>query len=50
MKKNPEILLKTCETITWMDTDAKKLGESENVILTKKCSATAHTYYLRGLR
>ena len=50
IQKTKEIQIKTCETITWMDSDPKKLGDSEQVVLTKKCSEHAQTYYSRGLR
>jgi hypothetical protein len=45
-----DVLVKTCETVTWMSTDARHLGDPELMVLSKSIVDSASTYYVRGLR
>jgi len=50
LRKNGEVQVKTCETITWMSRDQTDIGDSEQMVLTKSIADGTHTYYMRGLR
>ena len=50
LKKSTEIRVKSCETITWSSRDAKRLGDSEEVVLTRGILENDSTHFMRGLR
>ena len=50
LKKNSEVRVTTCETITWMATKPEALEDSETVVLAKSVAENTNTYYRRGLR
>jgi len=50
LKKNKEMQVKTCETITWTSHDSKGLGDSESMMLSRRIAESASNYALRGLR
>ena len=45
-----DLLVKTCETVTWMAPDAHQLGDPEFMVLSKSVVDGSVTYYVRGLR
>lgn len=45
-----DVLVKTCETVTWMAPEARQLGDPELMVLSKSVVDGAVTYYVRGLR
>jgi hypothetical protein len=50
LAKNPEMQVKTCETVTWMSHDATLLGDPEVMLLSQNISDDSQTYFVRGLR
>jgi len=50
LKLNPDVQVKTCQTLTWMSHDIKTLGNSEQMVLSKSVAENAVTYFVRGLR
>lgn|SRR6218665_965224 len=50
LRKNNDLQVRTCETITWMSHSNKTLGDSEQMVLTKRIAENASTYCARGLR
>ena len=50
LKKNSEVRVTTCETVTWMATKPEALEDSETVVLAKSVAENTNTYYRRGLR
>jgi len=52
LHKNPEMQVRSCETITWMSHDAKSLANSgsELMILSKRVAEGIQTFSVRGLR
>jgi len=45
-----DVLVKTCETVTWMSPDARQLGDPEMMVLSKSIVEGSVTYYVSGLR
>jgi len=52
LRKNTELQVRSCETITWMSHDVKTLccGGSELMILSKRVAEQVQTFNVRGLR
>ena len=50
LKKAPDVRVKTCETLTWMDKDERRLGDSELMLMTRRIADNVNTYHQRGLR
>ncbi len=50
LRKNAEVRITTCETMTWMATKPEALDDSEAVVLAKSVAENTNTYYRRGLR
>lgn len=50
LAKNPELQVKTSETVTWMSHDPTRLGDPELMLLSQNISDDSHTYFVRGLR
>ena len=50
LKKNADVQVKTCESVTWMSRDAKDQSETELMELTKRVTDEGSTYCIRGLR
>jgi len=50
LRKSPDVCVKTCETVTWMSPDFKRLGDSEEMVLSKQLREKTSNYYARGLR
>ena len=48
--KNTEVQVRSCETITWMSHDAKRLGDGEYMVLTQNIEENGSTSCLRGFR
>ena len=50
LKKNGDVQVKTCESVTWMSRDSKEVSDSELMVLSKRVSDNGATYCVRGLR
>ncbi|ESO11548.1 hypothetical protein HELRODRAFT_166549 [Helobdella robusta] len=50
MKKNPDSMIKSCETLTWMGSDPCGMKDGERMMVSKKLVDGATTVFLRGLR
>ena len=50
LRKSSDIQVRSCETITWTSCDPKKLGDSEQMVLTKAVVENGSTHHVRGLR
>jgi len=48
--KNSEVQVRSCETVTWMSHDAKRLGDGESMVLTQSIEEDGSTSCLRGFR
>lgn len=48
--KNQDVQVRSCETITWMSHDAKRLGDGEQMVLTQSIEEDGSTSCLRGFR
>ena len=50
LRKNADVAVKTCETLTWHSHEGKKLGDSELMVLSKRMQQNSENHFLRGLR
>ena len=50
LRSNPDVELKTLETITWTATTMVQMNETDAVYRSKSLTASLKTRYLRGLR
>ena len=48
--KNADVQVRSCETVTWMSHDAKRLGDGEQMLLTQSIEENGSTACLRGFR
>ena len=55
LRRNSELQVRTCETVTWMSYDYKAINSNcsnggEQMVLTKRVAEDTVTYCVRGLR
>lgn len=50
LRKNVYVSVKTCETVTWISSNFKRLNDSEEMVQSKQLREGADNYYVRGLR
>ncbi|ELT91536.1 hypothetical protein CAPTEDRAFT_193210 [Capitella teleta] len=50
LRKTSDVQIKSCESITWSACDPKKLGDSEQMVLTNSVTENGSTHFIRGLR
>ncbi len=50
LRKNTEVHVTTCETVTWMNTRPELLSDIETVVLSTSISENVSTHFKRGFR